>query len=99
LREYVRLDEIPYFTGIPKTTVERHAGVSFSVNHLNHKVRVAKRADVDQWIESGLSSCADDATIEKLKRRRARPVGGGSTPELESMDAEALAAYKRSMTS
>jgi len=92
-REYVRLDEIPSFTGIPMATVNRHAGIDFPVYYLNQKVRVAKRVDIEKWIESGLQFSGDGAAIDEIKKRRTRPTRGVSTPELDAMHDKARNAY------
>lgn len=98
-REYVRLDEIPLFTGISMATVNRCAGVDFPVFYINQKVRVAKRVDIDRWIESGRCLSADGAATDKTKNRRTRPTAGASTPELDAIQDEALRAYERFMES
>ena len=92
-REYVRLDEIPMFTGISMATVNRQAGIEFPVFYLNQKVRVAKRVDIEKWIESGLRLSDDGVASDEIKKRRTRPTKGVSTPELDAMHDEARNAY------
>jgi len=80
-------------------TVNRCAGVDFPVFYLNQKVRLARRVDIDKWIESRRRFSSDGAATDRVKNRRARPTAGASTPELDAEQDEALRAYERFMES
>jgi len=78
-------------------TLNRHAGVDFPFFYINRKVRVAKRVDIEKWIESGQRFSGDEAATNKPKHRRTRPTAGASTPELDALHDQARRAYDRFM--
>ncbi len=96
---YIRIHRIPKFYDVPMATVNRHAGIDFQVFNLKQKVRLAKRVDIERWIESKRCFLGDDAEIETPKKRRRRLTKGASTPELDATHEEALRAYERFMES
>ena len=90
-----RVDEIPDFTGVPRNTVEEalRSG-ELPCSRINHKVRIVKCADIERWLDSYRSVPADEATIERIKRRRGRHHSERwLTSRMKAKEAQAEAAF------